>query len=83
MESKIAFNTYIILILINPKSFCLLYADYTLCISPQNTKRKRQLEIKNKILERSGYDEVFYGDDGGDAADYNQIKDAVHSKLRY
>ena len=29
------------------------------------------------------YDEVFYGDDGGDAADYNQIKDAVHSKLRY
>ena len=46
-------------------------------------REKRQLEIKNKILERSGYDEVFYGDDGGDAADYNQIKDAVHSKLRY
>ena len=27
-------------------------------------REKRQLEIKNKILERSGYDEVFYGDDG-------------------
>ena len=46
-------------------------------------REKRQLEIKNKILERSGYDEVFYGDDGGEASDYNQIKDAVHSKLRY
>ncbi len=33
--------------------------------------------------ERSGYDEVFYGDDGGEASDYNAIKDAVHSKLRY
>ena len=46
-------------------------------------REKRQLEIKNKILERSGYDEVFHGDDGGEASDYNQIKDAVHSKLRY
>ena len=75
MESKIAFNTYIILILKIQKSFCLLYADYTLCVSPQNTKReKRQLEIKNKILERSGFDEVFHGDevDGMDSADYNQ-----------
>jgi len=48
-------------------------------------REKRQLEIKNKILERSGYDEVFSGDkvDGMDSADYNSIKDAVHSKLRY
>ena len=48
-------------------------------------REKRQLEIKNKILERSGFDEVFSGDsvDGGDTSDYNQIKDAVHSKLRY
>ena len=46
-------------------------------------REKRQLEIKNKILERSGYDEVFYGDDGGESSDYNAIKDAVHSKLRY
>ena len=48
-------------------------------------KEKKQLEIKGKILERSGYDEVFSGDkvDGMDSADYNSIKDAVHSKLRY
>ena len=49
--------------------------------SAEYKREKRQLEIKNKILERSGYDEVFYGDDGGEASDYNQIKDAVHSKI--
>jgi len=49
------------------------------------TKEKRQLEIKGKILERSGFDEVFVDDntlDGGNYSDYNSIKDAVHSKLR-
>jgi hypothetical protein len=50
------------------------------------TKEKRQLEIKNKILERSGFSEVFTDDntiDGGNYSDYNSIKDGVHSKLRY
>ncbi len=49
-------------------------------------KEKRQMEIKNKILERSGYSEVFADDntiDGGNYSDYNSIKDGVHSKLRY
>ncbi len=49
-------------------------------------REKRQLEIKNKILERSGYSEVFTDDnniDGGNYSDYNSIKDGVHSKLRY
>ena len=49
-------------------------------------REKRQLEIKNKILERSGYSEVFDDSnkiDGDNYSDYNQIKDAVHSKLRY
>ena len=48
-------------------------------------KEKKQLEIKNKILEKTGYDEVFYDDsssDGSNYSDYNSIKDAVHSKLR-
>ena len=48
-------------------------------------REKRQLEIKNKILERSGYSEVFDDSnkiDGDNYSDYNQIKDAVHSKLR-
>jgi len=49
-------------------------------------REKRQLEIKNKILERSGYSEVFTDDntiDSGNYSDYNSIKDGVHSKLRY
>ena len=48
-------------------------------------KEKKQMEIKNKILEKSGYSEVFDDSnqiDGTTYADYNSIKDAVHSKLR-
>jgi DNA-directed RNA polymerase specialized sigma subunit len=49
-------------------------------------REKRQLEIKNKILEKTGFDEVFFDDggvDGSNYSDYNSIKDNVHSKLRY
>jgi len=49
-------------------------------------REKRQLEIKNKILERSGFSEVFTDDntiDGGNYSDYNSIKDDIHSKIRY
>jgi hypothetical protein len=49
-------------------------------------REKRQLEIKNKILERSGFCEVFGDDntvDGSNYSEYNSIKDNVHSKLRY
>ena len=48
-------------------------------------KEKKQLEIKNKILERTGFDQVFEDGsvDGSNYSDYNSIKDAVHSKLRY
>ena len=39
-------------------------------------KEKRQMEIKDKILEKSGYDEVFSVDgDGG--SEYNQIKSRI------
>jgi hypothetical protein len=49
-------------------------------------REKRQLEIKNKIIERSGFSEVFGDDntiDGSNYSDYNSIKDAIHSKSRY
>ena len=48
-------------------------------------KEKKQLEIKNRILEKSGYDQVFVDDDsngGGNYSDYNSIKDTVYSKMR-
>ena len=39
-------------------------------------KEKKQLEIKDKILEKSGYDHVF-SVDGDGHSDYNQIKSRV------
>ena len=48
-------------------------------------REKRQLEIKNKIIERSGFSEVFDDNntiDGSNYSEYNQIKDTVHSKIR-
>lgn len=48
-------------------------------------REKKQLEIKNKILERSGFDEVFVDNntlDGNNYSTYNSIKDNVHIKLR-
>ena len=48
-------------------------------------REKRQLDIKNKILEKTGFDEVFVDDsliDGNNYSDYNSIKDNVYSKLR-
>jgi|TARA_B100000900_G_scaffold255423_1_gene217639 hypothetical protein len=48
-------------------------------------REKKQMEIKNKILERSGFDEVFVDNntlDGNNYSNYNSIKDNVHIKLR-
>ena len=39
-------------------------------------KEKRQMDIKEKILEKSGYDHVF-SVDGDGHSDYNQIKSRV------
>ena len=48
-------------------------------------KEKKQLEIKTKIIERSGYEEVFTvdGDMSGTSSDYNQIKDSVQTRMNY
>ena len=47
-------------------------------------QEKKQLEIKNKILEKTNFDEVFDANelDAGNYSDYNSIKDHVYSKLR-
>ena len=45
-------------------------------------KEKKQLEIKQKIIERSGFDEVFVADESGKSSEYNQIKDAIQYKSR-
>ena len=67
----------------NPFAYFTQFIHYAFLRRIQ--KEKKQLEIKNKILERSGYSEVFDDNntlDGSNYSDYNQIKDAVHAKLR-
>lgn len=44
-------------------------------------REKRQMEIKEKIIERSGFEEVFTSDESGVNSDYNTIKENVHMKL--
>ena len=46
-------------------------------------KEKKQLEIKTKIIERTGFDEVMMVDDtalAGSSSDYNTIKDNIQYK---
>jgi len=46
-------------------------------------KEKKQLDIKTKIIERSGFDEVMNVDDNamsGSSSDYNTIKDNITYK---
>jgi DNA-directed RNA polymerase specialized sigma24 family protein len=47
-------------------------------------KEKRQLEIKSKIIERSGFSEVFAADTsdlGNDFSDLNSIKDNINYRF--
>ena len=48
-------------------------------------KEKKQLEIKTKIIEKTGFDEVMMVDDtalAGTSSDYNTIKDNITYKNR-
>ena len=43
-------------------------------------KEKRQLDIRSKIIERSGFDEVMTADGHYNASDYNTIKESIQAK---
>ena len=46
-------------------------------------KEKKQLDIKNKIIEKTGFDEVMTVEDGaltGAMSEYNTIKDNIAQK---
>ena len=48
-------------------------------------KEKKQLDIKNKLLEKSGFDEVFSADSsavGYNASDMNSIKETLEIRNR-
>ena len=44
-------------------------------------KEKKQMEIKDKIIERTGYEEVFFSENY--ESDYNAIKSKIESSTRY
>ena len=46
-------------------------------------KEKRQQSIREKILERKGYEEVFHTDGNENSADMNYIKSRVETNQRY
>ena len=43
-------------------------------------KEKRQMDIRAKIIERSGFDEVMSADGHYNASDYNTIKENIQAK---
>ena len=44
------------------------------------SKEKRQLEIKNKIITKSGYDQLFHSDGNDNHSEMNSIKENVQVK---
>lgn len=44
------------------------------------SREKKQMEIKEKIIEKSMFDEVFVADEYYSSSEYNSIKDAVQNK---
>ena len=45
-------------------------------------KEKKQIEICDKLISKSGFEEFFVGDQLGTSSDYNSIKDAVDQKRK-
>jgi len=45
-------------------------------------KEKRQMEIRDKIIEKSGYQEVMHVD-GEQSSEYNAIKARIETSQRY
>jgi hypothetical protein len=46
-------------------------------------KEKRQMDIKDKLIERSGYEEVFTSDGDDSNNSYGQIKSNIEYSYRY
>ena len=45
-------------------------------------KEKKQIEICDKIISKSGFEEFFVGDQMGASSDYNSIKDVVDQRRK-
>ena len=65
----------------NPFAYFTQIIHYAFLRSIQ--KEKKQLDIKNKIIEKTGFDEVMTVEDGaltGAMSEYNTIKDNIAQK---
>ena len=66
----------------NPNAFAyftqIVYYAYLRRIS----KEKRQMDIKDKLIEKKGFDEVFHSDGDHSHADMNSIKYRIESNMR-
>ena len=45
-------------------------------------KENRQMDIRDKLIEKSGYEQVFHSDNNDDHADMNQIKGRIETNMR-
>ncbi len=46
------------------------------------SKEKRQMDIKDKLIEKKGFDEVFHSDGDHSHADMNSIKYRIETNMR-
>ena len=70
----------------NPDKSKKPYAYFTQIIYYEFLRRIQKeishLEIKNKILDKSGYEVAFHTDDKTGSSDYNTIKENVQIKIK-
>ena len=45
-------------------------------------KEKRQMDIRDKLIEKSGYDQVFHSDNNDDHSEMNSIKGRIETSMR-
>ena len=45
-------------------------------------KEKRQMDIRDKIIEKSGYEQVFHSDSNDDHSEMNSIKGRIETNMR-
>ena len=46
-------------------------------------KEKRQMDIRDKLIEKNGYDQVFHSHENDNHADMNSIKSRIETNMRY
>ncbi len=46
-------------------------------------KEKRQMDIRDKLIEKKGYDQVFHSDDNDNHSELNSIKNRIETNMRH